>query len=98
MIKKVTTVELVTGDRVLVRNLTPRVGPSKLRSCWEQKIYPVLSKKGGTQSYEVTSELGKERVAFSIVTCSCSVMNYPLKRLQGMLFITGTKFESTGSK
>ena len=57
--KRVRTIELVAGDTVLVRNLTPRGGPGKLQSFWEQEIYRVVNKKGDTPVYEVTPKSGK---------------------------------------
>ena len=35
--------KLDQGDKTLVRNLTPRVGPGKLRRYWEQEIAVVFS-------------------------------------------------------
>lgn len=43
--KKVRSTILKYGERVLIRNLTPRDGPGKLRSFWEDEVYVVLSRK-----------------------------------------------------
>ena len=43
---KATFTGLKPGDRVLVRNLTPRGGPWKLRSFWEDKVYILVGRKG----------------------------------------------------
>lgn len=43
--KKIYGAELLPGSRVLVRNLTEKGGPGKLRSFWEDKMYVVTQKK-----------------------------------------------------
>ena len=50
------------GDRVLVRNMTPRGGTGKLRNHWEESIHKVIRQVGKDMPiYEVIPEQGKAR-------------------------------------
>ena len=79
--KKVNSSVLIPGDRVLVHNLTPRGGPGKLRSFWEQDIYIVVTRMGPESPvYKVRPESakGRERVLHRNLLLPCN--NLPIEQ------------------
>ena len=60
--KQVRSTVLSPGDRVLVRNLSPRGGPGKLRAFWEEEIHVVSRKGPESPVYNVTSESGNGKI------------------------------------
>ena len=74
--KRVRHTTLYEGDRVLVRNLSDRVGPGKLRPYWEQEIYVVTQKRKDMPVYEVRPESrgGRSRVLHRILLLPCSYL------------------------
>ena len=57
--RRVRSSVLQPGDRALVRNMTPRAGPGKLRAYWEDNVHVVVKRKDSTSPvYEVKPEVG----------------------------------------
>ena len=57
---KIRSSVLYPGDLVLIRNLTPRGGPGKLRNHWEDTIHTVVRRVGkDVPIYELRPEQGK---------------------------------------
>lgn len=60
--QKVRCTNLHPGSRVLVKNMTPRGGPGKLRNYWEDEVHIVIGQAAeDTPIYEVKPEQGKGR-------------------------------------
>lgn len=82
--KKAKSSVLEEGDRVLVRNMTPRGGTGKLRSHWEDCIHKVVRQVNkDLPIYEVVPEQGKVRDSRSYTVTFCSQLARSGKKNKG---------------
>ncbi|KAI4887200.1 hypothetical protein NFI96_004156, partial [Prochilodus magdalenae] len=73
--------DLQPGDRVLLRNLTPRGGPAKIQSYWENQIYKVMGRKtDDSPVYRICPETGngREKVVHRNLLLPCDFL--PLEK------------------
>lgn len=87
--RKVKGRELQPGDRVLLRNLTPRGGPAKIQSYWENQVYKVMERKAiESPVYRICPEngQGRDKVVHRNLLLPCD--SYPLNSHQYRLFST----------
>lgn len=80
--RKASSPVLYSGDRVLVRNLSERGGPRKLRSYWERQIHVVDDRIADRPVYRVKPEhgRGKRRVLHRNLRLPCDALPLDLPK------------------